>query len=166
MLKTVKVPTRLIERFNNEFPEHQLIISIDHSLLVEYSGNNSEVEALTKTAKAFLAVRKRYGSMNIIVGQLNGNIEKDERITRIPSRRFVHFPRKTDFHGSQQIFHASDVVMVVHQPQMLGIDEYGTEGFPTKDLIALHLLKNRKKRGGTFIRLKQELDRGDIVEWR
>lgn len=152
-----------IEEFNKRFPTSQLVITIDHSLLTKNT-YSSEIELLAELAKMFMKVRKTFGAMCIILGQLNGNIEKDERLSIVPNKRFLHFPKKSDIHGSAQMYHAADFVIVVHQPRMLGIEIYGEGASPTEDLIAWHLIKARK---GTpkFIRLKQDLNHGNIIQW-
>lgn len=152
-----------IEKFNNRFPTSQLIISLDHSLLLNNS-NGNEMDLIRDVAKKFMLIRHRFGSMNIILGQLNTNIEKDERMTTVQNKKFLHYPRKSDIHGSQAMFHAADYVIVVHQPSLLGVESYGMSNYPTQDLIAWHLIKARK---GTpkFMRLKQQLSNGKIIEW-
>jgi len=160
---TVQQLYATIEKFNNRFPTSQLVITLDHSLLLNNTYGD-EIKLISETAKMFMDVRKRYGALNILLAQLNTNIEKDERMSIIANKRFLHHPRKSDIHGSQFMFQCADFVIVIHQPSLLGIESYGTAQHPTKDLIAWHLIKARK---GTpkYIRLRQELNRGTITEW-
>ncbi len=152
-----------IEKFNGRFPTDQLVISLDHTLLLNNTYGD-EIKLLAETGKMFMLIKKRFGAMGILLGQLNTNIEKDERQSTVQNKKFLHFPKKSDIHGSAQIYHAADFVIVINQPSMLGIDLYGLGNHPTKDLIAWHLIKARK---GTpkYIRLKQNLNRGEINEW-
>jgi replicative DNA helicase len=149
-----------IRAFQNKFPDHRMVITLDHTLLVEYLDEKDEVKLLSELGKMFLQIRKDYGSCNILLGQLNDKIE-DPRRLQIPS---MQYPSKTDLHGSKQLYHACDSVMVIHRPEMLNLDFYGPNQYPTRDLMAFHLIKMRKGQPG-FTRLKSDLANGRIVEW-
>ena len=41
------------------------------------------------------------------------------------------------------IYHTSDYVLVLHRPELLGIEKYGTNSWPVKDLVYGHFLKNK-----------------------
>ena len=73
--------------------------------------------------------------------QLNRNIESPDRI----SNPVMHYPKRSDVFASDSIFHASDYMMVIHRPEVLHIEDgnYGPSHLPTKDLVYLHILKNR-----------------------
>lgn len=158
--------------FQAQYPSHQLVISIDHTLLADMKGEKDEIELVAKLAKMFVKIRKLIGSMGIQLAQLNADIEDKFRIKE-PTQ---HYPQKKDLHGSKQIFHAADVVLVIHRPYLLGITQYGPSRYPTveegfengvarkKTLVACHLLKVRKGSPG-LIRLKDELYKGNMVEW-
>jgi len=160
---TIQQVYNTIEKFHSRFPDSQFIITLDHSLLLNNTGGD-ELKLIAETAKMFMLIRKRFGSMNILLAQLNTNIEKDERRTTVPSKKFLNYPQKSDLHGSQGLFHAADFVVVVHQPALLNLELYGTANHPTTDLVAWHLIKARK---GTpkYIRLRQQLNQGNIIEW-
>lgn len=42
------------------------------------------------------------------------------------------------------IFQASDVLLVIHRPEIIGITKYGLNNLDTKDVIYIHLLKVRE----------------------
>ena len=83
---------------------------------------------------------KKYDQTTIIqLSQMNRNIEDKERILN-PS---LHFPMRSDVMGGDSLFTASDYVMVLHRPELLGITSYGTGNWPVKNLVYLHINKNR-----------------------
>ena len=100
--------------------------------------------------------------MNILLGQLNDKIESEKRLD--PTNPSLHYPTKTDIHGSKQIYHAVDVAMVIHQPSLLHLEYYGKKDIPTNNLVALHVLKNRKGEQGLTL-LKNNLVNGKFDEW-
>jgi replicative DNA helicase len=149
-----------IKAFKNKFPNHELVISLDHTLLTEYTDEKSEIELLAKTAKAFIDIRKEFKSLNIIVSQLNDKIEDPKRI----ANKALHFPTKTDVHGSKQMYWACDYVWVVHRPESLNIEKYGRNNYLTDGLLAMHLIKSRKGVPG-LVRLREKLSEGRIIQW-
>lgn len=152
--------------FQAKFPQHLLVIGIDHTLLADYANESSEVELVSNIAKMMVSVRKKIGSMGLEICQLNADIEEVERINN-PAH---HYPKKKDLHGSKAIYQCADYVTILHAPEKLGIQRYGltkigdSTGFNTEKLIAWHLIKARKGVPG-LIRLKDELEKGNIAEW-
>jgi replicative DNA helicase len=153
--------------FKREFPFHELVVGIDHTLLADYENEKSEVELVTNESKMLVNVRKQLNSLNIEVVQLNADIEEVERISR-PEH---HYPKKKDIHGAKAVFRDADYVIVLHAPESLGIERYGMvtyhdgkRGYPTEDLIAWHLIKARKGVTG-LIRLRNKLGEGNIIQW-
>lgn len=150
-----------IRGFKERFPDHELIVTLDHSLLVMSERGEDELKTLTELSKMFIRLKKEMGLLAIILGQLNDKIEGERR--RDPTNPALHFPTKTDIHGSKQLYHAADVVLVIHQPSLLNLEYYGKQNIPTKDLIALHQLKQRNGNQG-FILFINELAHGRITE--
>jgi replicative DNA helicase len=148
-----------IYKFHEKFPEHKLVITLDHTLLVNYLDEKTEVELLAELGKMFIEIRKDLGSLIIMLGQLNDKIEDPRR--REPA---LHYPTKTDIHGSKQMYHAADMVLVIHRPEMMNITTYGPRGYPTDGALFLHALKMRKGDIG-LSRLRQNYAKGQIEEW-
>jgi len=146
-----------IYSFHRKFPEHKLVITLDHTLLVKYLDEKSEVELLSELGKMFIEIRKDIGCCTVLVGQLNDKIEDPRR--KDPS---MHYPSKTDIHGSKQLFHAADTVLILHRPEMLNIAEYGLRRYPTTNIIFLHQVKARKGEIG-MVRLVQDFKNGNIL---
>ncbi len=151
-----------ISKFKTKFPDDNLVVSIDHTLLVQSEPGENEIETLAGIGKLFIEIRKEFNTMNLLLGQLNDKIESEKRLD--PSNPSLHYPTKTDIHGSKQLYHAADVVMVVHQPSLLHLEYYGKKNIPTKDLVALHFLKNRKGTQGLTL-LKNNLSNGKFDEY-
>lgn len=149
--------------FQEMWPDHKLIISLDHTILADYDDEQSEVQLVSNLTKVGIVLRKEIGAMMIFIGQLNDKIEDPDR--RDPNKPQFHFPTKRDIHGSKSAYRDADCVLVVHAPEQLGIENYGKLGYPTKGLLALHLLKLRNGTPGV-IRLKHDLSRGAIEEWK
>jgi replicative DNA helicase len=152
-----------VEKFRQKYPDGDLYVTLDHLLLIQASaGDKDEVETIAKFAKIAIEIRKTFEATGIYLGQLNDKIESERR--RDPAASALHYPTKTDIHGSKQIYHAMDAVMVVHQPELLNLEYYGRKKIPTKDLIALHILKNRRGKTGLIL-LKNNLELGTIEEY-
>lgn len=151
-----------IKRFAQKFPDDKLIITVDHTLLIQPEIGENEVQALAEFGKLMIQVRKEFNSLNILLGQLNDKIESEKRLD--PTNPSLHYPTKTDIHGSKQMYHAVDVVGVIHQPSLLHLEYYGKKDIPTKDLVALHILKNRKGEQGLTL-LRNNLAQGKFEEW-
>ena len=146
-----------IQEFCKEFKDSKIVISLDHTLLVTPNAGENEIQLLAELGKMFIQIRKEFDTCNILVGQMNDKMESKER--RDPTNPALHYPTKTDIHGSKQIYHAADIVLVLHQPILLNLEYYGKKRFPTQDLVALHCLKNRTGTAG-LTRLKNNLQNG------
>ncbi len=110
-------------------------------------------------AKTILSIKKKYKDLILVLGQLNDNIETEGRINN-PSQ---HYPKKSDIFSSRQVYQMADNVIVVHRPERLGIQSYGPNNFPTKDLLALHVLKSRFQGNEGLIRFRQEFSKGTMA---
>lgn len=117
-----------------------LVVILDHTLLTKGKSGESEREILIQLQRLFMEIKK-YGKNTIIqLSQMNREIEDKERINN-PS---LHFPSRRDIFGSDSLFQASDYVIVIHRPELLGIKSYGINNWPVKDKIYMHILKNRE----------------------
>jgi len=159
-----------IDRMKQKFPDDDLVVTLDHTLLATPMPGENEIQTLAELGKMFIDVRKKYNTLNILLCQLNDKIEASSR--RDPSVPSLHFPTKTDIHGSKQLYHSADVCLVMHQPALLGLEVYGPDRVPTitpentgsKNLIAMHVLKNRHGTQG-YTRMIANLENGRIDNW-
>ena len=76
----------------------------------------------------------------VLISQMNRNIEVSERIQN-PD---LHYPKKQDLFGADACYMYSDLVIVTHRPEMLGIRAYGPRRWPTENAIFWHYLKVRE----------------------
>lgn len=140
--------------------KRQIVLTIDNINLVD-TENSDESKAIAKLITHIIKLKREVKNLTIIIlCQLNRDLK--ERILN-PKE---HFPRTTDFYYSSKIEHASDVQIVVHNPFLLGIDEYGAvnterysyldkylipknkySAFRTQGLIFFHYVKVRLKNG-------------------
>lgn len=156
-----------IKKMRQKFPNDNLVVTLDHALLVQQMPGENEVQTLAELGKMFIQIRKEFNTLNILLCQLNDKIESS--IRRDPGAASLHFPTKTDIHGSKQLYHATDVCLVMHQPALLGLEVYGRQHVPTvtedgRNLIAMHVLKNRHGTQG-YTRFVSDLHEGKITEW-
>lgn len=150
-----------VVKFNNMFPSHQIIVTIDHTLLAETMDEKSEVELTSNVAKLALKIRKTIGAMVIVLSQLNDKMETSERRDQDNPR--LHFPVKTDLFSSKAVFFCSDTLAVLHRPELLNLNTYGPERWPVKNLVAMHILKDRFAGNAGILRFRQDFANGNLI---
>lgn len=157
ILKNIKCGIEYYQEKYNTTNLPKVCVAIDHTLLVDPDKGESVLDMMGRLAKTAIYLKKR-GYMVFFVGQLNNEIEKPERLKN-PD---LHFPVKSDIYAQAQVYNACDNVFSIHQPELLGILEYGKNRFVTEKLIHLQLLKQRFGKVGS-IWLRNELERGQLV---
>lgn len=148
-----------VEYFYNNYKGYKFVVSIDHTLLSEKLDETSDIELMANTGKVAVNLRKHFGAMIILLGQLNNNIEDVKRL----KDKALHFPMKSDIYAQSQLFNACDHVYIIHRPEFLKIDKYGLSQRPTKGLIHLLKLKARHGKIGS-VWLKEDFENGRILE--
>lgn len=129
-----------IYEFVNKFPDCKVIVGNDHLLLNTPSKNDkNEIDLLVSMAKMGIKIRDSFHAMTIFLSQLNGDIMSFNRRTT----PMGHYPIRTDLHGSNQIYHASDNVLIFHRPEVIDIQEYGPKRLVTQGLIHGAMVKSR-----------------------
>lgn len=116
-----------------------LVILLDHTLLVRGNAGDDERKIISDLQKMFMTLKKIGTTTIIQLTQLNRNIESVDRV-RNPA---MHFPQRSDIFASDSVFFASDYVIIIHRPELLGITTYGTNNWPVENIIYLHIIKNR-----------------------
>jgi len=137
-IKQTIISFKKLEEMKNKW----LIIILDHALLVKGNSITSEREIISSLQRMFME-QKKYGRTTIIqLSQLNREIEDKDRINN-PN---LHYPMRRDVFGSDSLFQTSDYVIVLHRPEILGIEDmnYGPKRLPVKNMIYLHILKARE----------------------
>jgi hypothetical protein len=140
----------------NKIPK--VVTALDHTLLLLPKNNEKTLDIMFNLAQIAIYLKKQ-GQMVILVGQLNGEIEKPERIKNFQS----HYPIKSDIYAQAQIYNACDVVLIIHNPSLLGIVYYGVTQIISSDIIHLQVVKQRFGKVGS-IWLKNLIHEGKYVE--
>ena len=119
----------VILHFAKIFPEHQIISSIDHSLLTKRHDERSDLELQNNLIKTSIDTKAMLGDrlMQIILLQMNSDIEDDNRRTK-PA---LHYPIQADLYMGGQMFQGADNVLVLYSPSKAHIEYYGTTKTPT-----------------------------------
>lgn len=141
-----QIRNTVLNFMKNEGKGKWVIIILDHTLLTRGRSGESEREMLANLQRTFIELKK-YGMNTIIqLSQLNRNIESSDRI----ANHSMHYPMRKDIFGADSLFQASDYLLVIHRPEIIGIEAYGLKALPTKGLIYVHFLKNREGEMGTI----------------
>lgn len=143
--------------------EHKgLVFILDHSILVKMDKENNRLEALHNLCEVFNDLKKKYKGLFIILSQLNRSIEASERRDE-NKNQILHFPTKADIYGGDSLYQFSDIVFIIHRPEMLNLTRYGPDEWETKDKIFFHYLKVREGEPGIAI-MKNDLKNNRIIE--
>ena len=147
-----------VERIQNMYEDHKLVVSIDHTLLSKKLDERNDMELQAATALLGIDIRTDFNAMFIPLGQLNQNIEAEERILK-PA---MHYPGKKDIHCGSQLWWACDNVLINHRPINLNIQEYGLDKLSTKHLIHGAVIKSRKGKLGNLW-FREDFNHGRIL---
>lgn len=140
-----------------------IIISIDHIALVKQTAGGKK-DGIDNLVEYMNLLRHIYKNVSfIILSQLNRNIEERDNPRHSA-------PRKGDLYQSDFLFQISDVIIVVHNPYKLGLQEHMVMGqdqyqhlnsfkkdpgkkttvFNTKGYIFYHFIKMREDEDGSL----------------
>ena len=134
------------------------VVIYDHALLTKQVG--SVIETISELERVFIQIKKFPLTSVIQIAQMNRNIEQSERI----NNAFNHYPMRSDLSSSDAIFQASDYVIVIHRPEILGIQEYGPNHLPTLNKVYLHILKNRDAGKPCILEFENDLAYNNLIE--
>lgn len=151
----------IIDMFYNIYvkgKKKHFVIIYDHALLTKQIG--SVLDTISELEKVFIQVKKYPLTSVIQIAQMNRNIEQPERI----NNSSVHYPMRSDISSSDAIFQASDYVLVLHRPEILGIAEYGPNRLPTNNKIYMHILKNRDAGKPCILEFENDLMYNNLIE--
>ena len=163
----VDVPTtpmdveKIIRGFYDQYVKDtgkHFVITYDHTLLTKQVG--STLDTMSELERVFIQIKKLPLTSVIQIAQMNRNIESSERINN-PSNQY---PMRSDLSSSDAIFQASDYVLVMHRPELLGIQEYGPNHLPTQNKVYLHMLKNRDAGKPCILEFENDLMYNNLIE--
>lgn len=141
-----------------EIKTPKTVVAIDHTLLISAEAGDNVIDTMTKIANMSIYLKKK-GAMVILIGQFNSEIEKAERIKNLD----LHYPIKSDIYAQAQLYNACDLVLTIHQPELLGIQQYGKNKLSTHLLVHLQTLKQRFGKVGS-IWLQNAFEKGKLLE--
>lgn len=137
-----------------------LVVILDHTLLIKGSSNSDSERSIIVELEKVLISAKKVGKTSILqISQMNRNIESPERLNN-PS---LHYPQRSDLSSSDAVFQASDYVIIIHRPEILGLLTYGYNNLPTKDMIYLHFVKNRDGES-KILKFINDLKHNNLIE--
>lgn len=178
--ETGGTPTEIYNKADNYIKkqpaENNILIAIDHSLLVDGNDDNVKISELCRLINK---LKLRYKNVSfLMISQLNDSVMKEERIDR---KGILLFPKYTDLYYGRTLFQASDTVLVLNNPSSYleeksgsnAWKEYGGYGLFTKPeeygskkpIIYGHIIKGRDT-GTGIIRWANELETNNLVEDR
>lgn len=134
------------------------IIMYDHALLTRPIG--STIETMQELERVFINAKKLPMTSILQLAQMNRQIENPERINNFLS----HYPMRSDISSADALFQASDYVIVIHRPEILGIQEYGPNHLPTQNKVYLHILKNRDAGKPCILEFENDLAYNNLIE--
>lgn len=147
--------------FRKEYPDTMIVVTIDHSLLSKKLTEKDDLELIQQTGITCMKLKKILNAMVIPLNQLNGDIERPNRIEN-PQ---LHYPMKNDIHCGNQLYWACDTVTLIHRPELIGIPKYGVHKFDTKDLIHGRFVKSRNGNVGNMW-WKADFGKGQLKEFK
>lgn len=145
---------------------HHIVITIDHIALVKQTMAGKK-DAIDNMIEHINYLKNKYNNVSfIILSQLNREIESRENAKNSA-------PRKGDLYQSDFLFQLSDIILVVHNPFKLGVQEHmvvfrdmypmfneyktkpdgKTSTFRTRGLIFYHFIKLREDDDGSVLDL-------------
>jgi len=134
------------------------VVIYDHALLTKQVG--SVLETISELERVFIQIKKLPLTSIIQITQMNRNIESPERVNNPQN----HYPMRSDLSSSDSIFQASDYVLVLHRPEILGIQEYGPSRLPTVNKVYIHILKNRDAGKPCILEFENDLMYNNLIE--
>jgi replicative DNA helicase len=135
----------------------ELIIGIDHSLLIRKSTEKDDQELHDEFAKALIEIKKDTRALVIPLIQMNSNIEGDNRKVN-PT---LHYPTKKDIYRGGQLFQAADHIFMMFNPASIHLEAYGPLGIPTNNLVHMSKIKGRFAGSGQ-VWLHTDFEHGSI----
>lgn len=158
---TPKEAKDIIKYFYNTYikgTDKHFVIMYDHALLTKPIG--SVIETMQELERVFISAKKYPMTSVLQLAQMNRNIESPERINNPLS----HYPMRSDISSADALFQASDYVIVIHRPEILGIQEYGPSHLPTQNKVYLHILKNRDAGKPCILEFQNDLAYNNLIE--
>lgn len=151
----------IIDGFYNKYvkgTKKHFIIIYDHALLTKQIG--SVIDTISELERVFIQVKKYPLTSVIQLTQMNRNIENSERI----NNPLAQYPMRSDLSSADAVFQGSDYVVVIHRPEILGIQQYGPNHLLTTNKVYMHILKNRDAGKPCILEFENDLMYNNLIE--
>ena len=151
----------IIDNFYNKYvkgTKKHFIIIYDHALLTKQIG--SVIDTISELERVFIQAKKYPLTSIIQLTQMNRNIENSERI----NNPLAQYPMRSDLSSADAVFQGSDYVVVIHRPEILGIEHYGPNHLPTTNKVYMHILKNRDAGKPCILEFENDLMYNNLIE--
>lgn len=148
----------VIDRYKNRYHDYDVIVAIDHTLLISKGNSSSDFELVNDVSRKLKDYRDIYNLMIIPLHQFNNEIE-DEKRRMNPA---FHYPIKSDMYLGGQLFQSSDFVFTQFMPESLQIAKYGPRRINSYNIIHFGMIKSRNGDFGN-IWLYNNLKYGSIL---
>ena len=151
----------IIDGFYNKYvkgTKKHFIIIYDHALLTKQIG--SVIDTISELERVFIQAKKYPLTSIIQLTQMNRNIENSERI----NNPLAQYPMRSDLSSADAVFQGSDYVVVIHRPEILGIQQYGPNHLPTTNKVYMHILKNRDAGKPCILEFENDLMYNNLIE--
>lgn len=151
----------IIDSFYNKYvkgTKKHFIIIYDHALLTKQIG--SVIDTISELERVFIQAKKYPLTSIIQLTQMNRNIENSERI----NNPLAQYPMRSDLSSADAVFQGSDYVVVIHRPEILGIEQYGPNHLPTTNKVYMHILKNRDAGKPCILEFENDLMYNNLIE--
>lgn len=151
----------IIDNFYNKYvkgTKKHFIIIYDHALLTKQIG--SVIDTISELERVFIQAKKYPLTSIIQLTQMNRNIENSERI----NNPLAQYPMRSDLSSADAVFQGSDYVVIIHRPEILGIEQYGPNHLPTTNKVYMHILKNRDAGKPCILEFENDLMYNNLIE--
>lgn len=151
----------IVDNFYNKYvkgTKKHFIIIYDHALLTKQIG--SVIDTISELERVFIQAKKYPLTSIIQLTQMNRNIENSERI----NNPLAQYPMRSDLSSADAVFQGSDYVVVIHRPEILGIEQYGPNHLPTTNKVYMHILKNRDAGKPCILEFENDLMYNNLIE--
>lgn len=118
-----------------------VIVTIDHSYLVQVGDEKSELAMLHNLGSMMTELKKHLPCLFIVLSQMKRDVE--DILRRTPGKA-GNYPTSSDFYGGDALYNHSDIMIAIDRPYQKNVVPYGPQEFMVgPNHVVLHVLKAR-----------------------
>lgn len=128
---------------NGKMVYENVIITVDHSILLLKSGRQSVNDMLYELGAAITRLKRKYPIIFIILSQLNRSIDNPERNE---DGKYGNYVLESDIFGADALLQHADLAIGLNRPAKQKIRLYGPEKYivENEQLLVMHHIKARQ----------------------